>query len=209
MDGTAERHERFVVDKRVEKGSTTRAHLIEVATEIFADAGYDETSIETILSRSGVSRGALYHHFDGKESLFTAVLETAEERIANAIVRASKATANPIDAFKAGCKAWLDLARDREIRQIVLIDAPAVLGWQKWREIDERFGFGLLKSALSGAARQGYLPDDAVEITAHILLAAVLEVALLIARDPRPPRMSRAGRKTLDDLIDKLFVKPS
>lgn len=197
------------MDKRIEKGDATRAHLIAVATGIFANAGYDSTSIETILARSGVSRGALYHHFDGKESLFIAVLETAEERIANAIMRASKKAENPVEAFQDGCDAWLELARDPAIRQIVLIDAPAVLGWQKWREIDERYGFGLMKAALARAATDGYLPEAAVDITAHILLAAVLEIALLVARDPHPPRMLRTGRKTLHNLIEKLFVAPS
>lgn len=196
------------MDKRIEKGDATRAHLIHVATAIFAEAGYHSTSIETILEKSGVSRGALYHHFDCKKSLFIAVLESAEERIAGAVVVASKMAKNPIEAFQAGCDAWLDLARDPAIRQIVLVDAPAVLGWQRWREIDARYGFGLMKSALAQAAKRGYLPQASVEITAHILLAAVLEIALMIARDSNPPRVLRTGRRTLHDLIGKLFVAP-
>jgi hypothetical protein len=110
--------------------------------------------------------------------------------------------------MRVGAEAFLDLSREPAIRQIVLSDAPAVLGWQKWRDIDARFGFGLLKSSLKAAARDGRLRPELVEVYAHILLAALLETALVIARAPDPAKASRAGRAALKELIDKLLGPP-
>jgi AcrR family transcriptional regulator len=187
------------------KGQATRAHIVATARELFAQAGYDATSIETVLERSGVSRGALYHHFEDKEALFTAVLEAIEATIAQATVDASRGIADPVEALLAGCNAWLDVSRDPAVRQIVLVDAPAVVGWQKWREIDARFGFGLLKGALKNAAAAGRLRGDLVEVFAHVLLAAVLEIALLIARAADPAAAAKQGRTALRELIGRLL----
>jgi AcrR family transcriptional regulator len=193
------------LDGRIEKGDATRARLVATATRAFAEAGYEATSIEAILARSGVSRGALYHHFDDKQSLFRAVLEAVETQIADTILKASAGVSDPIAALQAGCKAWLQLARDRTVKQIVLVDAPAVLGWETWREIDSRFGFGMLKAALENAAQAGYVQRNSVDVLAHMLLAATLEIALLVARAPNPPAMSRLGERVLHETIDKLL----
>ncbi len=193
---------------RSAKGQATRDRIVHVATELFAAAGYEGTSIETVLARSGVSRGALYHHFDDKEALFVAVLEAIEARIAQATVDASRGIADPVAALQAGCEAWVDVSRDPAVRQIVLIDAPSVVGWQKWREIDARFGFGLLKGSLNRVAAAGRLRQDRVEMLAHILLAASMEVALVIARSADPAIAGASGKAALRDLIDKLLGPP-
>ena len=187
------------------KGQATRARIVGVATGLFAQAGYEATSIETVLAQSGVSRGALYHHFEDKQALFVAVLEAIEASIAQATVVASRGIADPVEALLAGCNAWLDVSRDPAVRQIVLMDAPAVIGWQKWREIDARYGFGLLKGSLKAAAGAGRLRPELVEVFAHVLLAAVLEIALLMARAHDPAKAAREGRAALRELIDKLL----
>ena len=193
---------------RSAKGQATRDRIVHVATELFAAAGYEGTSIETVLARSGVSRGALYHHCEHKEALFVAVLEAIEARIAQATVDASRGIADPVAALQAGCEAWVDVSRDPAVRQIVLIDAPSVVGWQKWREIDARFGFGLLKGSLNRVAAAGRLRQDRVEMLAHILLAASMEVALVIARSADPAIAGASGKAALRDLIDKLLGPP-
>lgn len=193
---------------RSAKGQATRERIVHVATELFAEAGYEGTSIETVLARSGVSRGALYHHFDDKEALFVAVLEAIEARIAQATVDASRGIADPVAALQAGCDAWVDVSRDPAVRQIVLIDAPSVVGWQKWRDIDARFGFGLLKGSLKAAAAAGRISQDRVEMLAHVLLAASMEVALVIARSEQPATAAASGKAELRDMIDKLLEPP-
>lgn len=187
------------------RGHTTRARILRSAGDLFASRGYEATSIEAVLEKSGVSRGALYHHFQDKEELFVAVLEDLEARIADATVKASRGIADPVGALLAGCNAWLDISRDPDIRQIVMIDAPAVVGWQKWREIDARFGFGLLKGSLRAAAEAGRLSPALVEPLAHILLAAVLEIALLMARADDAPGSVRQAKAALRELIEKLL----
>ncbi|HJQ58352.1 MAG TPA: helix-turn-helix domain-containing protein [Vineibacter sp.] len=197
------------MDKKQAKGQATRAAILRTATELFATAGYEATSIETVLARSGISRGALYHHFENKEALFIAVFEAVEAKIAQATIDASRGIADRVEAMRVGGEAFLDLSRDPAIRQIVLTDAPSVLGWQKWRDIDARFGFGLLKSSLKAAAADGRLKSELVDSYAHILLAAMLETALVIARAADPNQAARLGRMALRELIDKLMEPPA
>jgi AcrR family transcriptional regulator len=187
------------------RGQTTRARIVRSAGDLFASRGYETTSIEAVLEKSRVSRGALYHHFRDKEELFVAVLEDLEARIADATVKASRGIADPVGALLAGCNAWLDISRDPAIRQIVMIDAPAVVGWQKWREIDARYGFGLLKGSLRAASEAGRLSPALVEPLAHVLLAAVLEIALLMARGDDAPVSVKQAKAALRELIEKLL----
>ncbi|HMG61774.1 MAG TPA: TetR/AcrR family transcriptional regulator, partial [Streptosporangiaceae bacterium] len=118
------------MNKNVERGQVTRAHLVDVATRLFAAHGYDGTSIEAVLADSGVSRGSLYHHFPGKDALFLAVMEAVGERSAEPVLEAMRDAPDPVAALRAGCLGWIRLAGDPVVQQIMLIDAPAVLGWQ-------------------------------------------------------------------------------
>ena len=120
--------------KRAAQGRATRDQLIEVATRLFAERGYEDTSIEAVLSAAGVSRGALYHHFAGKDALFEAVVESVEQRVnIDEWRRRSAAVRDPMEVIRAGALAWIDLAGDPVIQRIMLTDAPAVLGWERWR----------------------------------------------------------------------------
>jgi AcrR family transcriptional regulator len=189
---------------KIEKGASTRARIIATARRLFAASGYEGTSTETVLQESGVSRGALYHHFENKEALFAAVLEAVEIDIASATARARGNINDPVEALRAAFNTFLSLACDPEVRQIVLIDAHSVLGWQKWREIEERHGFGRLKQALKVIAATGRMREDMVDIFAHMLLATLIEVAFLIARAPDPAVAARTGRAAMSELLERL-----
>ena len=143
--------EQGVPGKRAAQGRATRGQLIEVATGLFADHGYEGTSIEAVLAAAGVSRGALYHHFAGKEALFTAVLEAVSERITAQLTEVISGCTDPVDAVRAAALGWIDLAGDPVIQRIVLVDAPSVLGWEQWREIGLRYGLGLVQGTLQEA----------------------------------------------------------
>jgi AcrR family transcriptional regulator len=196
------------VDGKYAKGRATRARIVEIATGLFAGTGYDATSIETVLAESGISRGALYHHFKDKAALFEAVLEAIEATIAAKLRAASIGISDPLAAMRAGGDAWLALSRDAAVKQIVLIDAPAVLGWQKWREIDARFGFGLIKAGLKNLAKAGRLRAEMVEPLSHVLLASMMELALVVARADNPAAATRSARTALHQLIDRLLGEP-
>jgi AcrR family transcriptional regulator len=194
------------MNEKIEKGASTRDRIIQTARRLFTASGYDGTSTETVLRESGVSRGALYHHFDNKQALFAAVLEAVEADIAVATARASANIDDPVDALRAAFDAFLGMACEPEVRQIVLIDAHSVVGWQKWREIDERHGFGRLKAGLKKIAATGRMRPDLVDIFAHMLLASLFEVAFLIARSPDPAETLNTGRTAMNELLTRLLA---
>lgn len=186
-------------------GISTRERIVTTARRLFAASGYEGTSTETVLQESGVSRGALYHHFATKEALFAAVLETVEVDVMLAAGRASANAEDPVAAICSAFAAFLNLACEQEVRQIVLIDASSVLGWQKLREIEERYGLGHLKEGLRVLARMGRIREDMVDVTAHMLLAALIEVAFLVARAPVPGIAAESGRNAMNEMLERLL----
>lgn len=191
---------------KTEKAAATKANIIAVARRLFATRGYDGTSTEAILEESKVSRGALYHHFEAKEALFAAVLEAVEIDITTATGHARASITDPVEALSAAFDSFLAMASETEVRQIVLTDAHSVVGWQKWREIEERHGFGRLKQALKLIAAVGRIHEDMVDVFAHILLASLLEVAFMVARSPDPQAATRTGRKAMKELLKRLLT---
>jgi AcrR family transcriptional regulator len=197
------------MNKNVERGQATRAHLVGVATRLFAKHGYDGTSIEAVLAEAGVSRGSLYHHFRGKDALFWAVLEAVGSRIAEQVADAERDAPDPVAALRAGSLAWIRLAGDQVVQQTVLIDAPAVLGWQRWRELDEQGTLGEIKAAVAYAADAGRIERRHVDTFAHIVLAAANEVALMIARADDPAAALTAGESAFAEFLDRLLGDPT
>jgi AcrR family transcriptional regulator len=131
-----------------------------------------------------VTRGALYHQFADKTELFAAVYEAIEEDFARQLGEqlSSGETTDPIELMRLGAQAWLDACAEREVQQIVLLDGPSVLGWQRWREISMRHGLGLLEALLTHAIAVGRIPEQPVNALAHVLVGALDEAALYIAR---------------------------
>ena len=122
---------------QAERRESTRAALVAAARPLFGQRGYAGVGTEEIVRAAGVTRGALYHHFEGKEGLFIAVFEAVEQELLDQIAArvAADAVASPLGALETGLAVMLDTAVDTELAQIVLIDAPSVLGWERWREI--------------------------------------------------------------------------
>jgi len=193
------------MNKNVERGQATRAHLVDVATRLFAERGYDGTSIEAVLTESGVSRGSLYHHFPGKDALFWAVLEGVSARVGQQMMDAERDAPDPVAALRIWCHVWIRLAGDPVFQRTVLIDAPAVLGWERWRELDEHANLGWIRAALTYAAEAGSIERRNVDAFAHIVLAAVNEVAMMIARADDPAAAFTAGEIAITEFLDRLL----
>ncbi len=140
--------------KRAAQGRATRGQLIEVATRLFAEHGYEGTSIEAVLSAAGVSRGALYHHFAGKEALFEAVVSAVSEQVTVKLTETVQGCTDPLDAMRTAALAWIDLAADPVIQRVVLVDAPSVLGWDRWRAMDDGRTLGAMRVHAPGHQRQ-------------------------------------------------------
>jgi AcrR family transcriptional regulator len=192
-------------NKNIARGEATRAQLIAIATRLFASHGYEGTSIEAVLKEAGVSRGSLYHHFAGKEALYEAVLEDVETRVGIQTVEAASDAAGPVDALRAGFLEWIKLASDPVVQRILLIDAPSVLGWERWRAMEERHALGLIRAVLQEVADEGSLRPGLVDTLAHVLLASVNEVALLVARSDDPAAAMQAGADAIDELLRRLL----
>jgi AcrR family transcriptional regulator len=196
-------------DKRLEKGQETRRAIIETATHLFAEHGYAAVSIDAVLAACEISRGALYHHFASKEALLEAVFEAVEIDVTNKVLARAASARGAVEAVRAGCEAFLDLTQDPVVRQIVLTDAPSVLGWEKWREIDERHAFGLMKAALEPAAEEAGLPTALVDAFAHMLLASLSEVALMIAQADDTAVALENGKGAVRELLARILARPA
>jgi AcrR family transcriptional regulator len=202
-------YNRRVADLRMEKGKATRDRLIEAGRALFGEYGYDGTSIGAILEAAGVTRGSLYHHFATKEALFDAVLDRVVGEIARDAATAALAVDDPVASLRAGCGTWLEKALDPAIQRIALIDPPRVVGWTRWRELDEQHILGGLRASLRRIANEGRLPAGEVDLLAHMVLASVNEAALMIARADDPREALAAGQAAVDTLLDRLAAEPA
>jgi AcrR family transcriptional regulator len=169
---------------QADRSAATREALVAAARALFRDHGFGGVGTEAIVREAGVTRGALYHQFADKTELFAAVVE-AVERDVNAGIGAAVADAgvtDPIDVMVLGARAWLEACGRPEVQRILLLDAPAVLGWERWREIGMKYGMGLLEGLIAHAIELGRIPAQPVRPLAHIVIGALDEAALYVAR---------------------------
>jgi AcrR family transcriptional regulator len=183
------------------QSEATRARLVAAARELFGARGFAAVGTEEVVRAAGVTRGALYHQFADKRDLFCAVFEQVEgELIASAAGRMADHPDDLVAAFKAACRGWLEACAMPEAERIVLLDAPAVLGWETWREIGERHGLGVVMASLEHGMATGALTTQPVPPLAHMLVGALDEAALYVARaDDRAQALAEA-----DGIIDRL-----
>lgn len=193
------------VDRRSQaaRSTATRAALVQAARPLFAARGFAGVGTETIVRAAGVTRGALYHHFADKTELFAAVYEAIENDIAARIGKriAAEGVADPVAVMTLGADAWLDACAEREVQQIALLDGPAVLGWERWREIGTRYGMGLVEGVLAQAIELGRIPRQPVAPLAHVLVGALDEAAMYVARADDQAAASEEMRAVLARLI--------
>jgi AcrR family transcriptional regulator len=190
--------------RKTEQSEATRGALIAAARRLFGQRGYAAVGTEEIVRAAGVTRGALYHHFGGKRDLLEAVYEQVEGELTQRIAEGALAGSNPTDAMRAGAEMFLDACLEPEVQRIVLLDAPAVLGWDRWREIAAAHGLGLIEASLQAAIDAGQIEPQPVKPLAHILMGALDEAAMLVARADDPKQMRQQVAETLNRIIDGL-----
>jgi AcrR family transcriptional regulator len=188
---------------QAERSEGTREALIEAARPLFAERGYAGVGTEEIVRSAGVTRGALYHHFADKRELFEAVYEKVERELAERIAAGAleSGSAEPLEAMRAGAEMFLQACTEPEAQRIALLDGPAVLGWDRWREIAAEHGLGLIEGTLQAAIDAGAIPAQPVRPLAHVLMGALDEAAMLVARAEDPERMRAEVGRTLDSLL--------
>ncbi|MGV1049479.1 MAG: TetR/AcrR family transcriptional regulator [Solirubrobacterales bacterium] len=194
---------------QAQRSEATRAALIAAGRRLFTEKGYDGVAAEEIVREAGVTRGALYHHFGGKAELLEAVYERLEaestERVARVVLGSD--LESPLEAMKAGVEAFLDECAEPELQRIALHDAPAVLGWDRWREIAAANGLGLIEASLTAAIEAGEIRELPVKPTAHLLMGALDEAAMLVARSEDPASRVEVTM-VLAALLDSLALPP-
>ena len=190
--------------RKAEQSEATRAELIAAARRLFGERGYAAVGTEEIVRAAGVTRGALYHHFHGKRELLEAVYEQVEGEVTQRIAEGALSGSDPLEAMRAGSAMFLELCLDPEVQRIVLLDAPAVLGWDRWREIAGSYGLGLIEASLGAAMEAGQIELQPVKPLAHLLMGALDEAAMVVARAEDPERARAEVGQTLNRILDGL-----
>jgi AcrR family transcriptional regulator len=190
--------------KRASRGESTKSALIGAARELFVSKGYFATGTEEIVAKAGVgTRGALYHHFADKEDLFRAVFEQVQADLAAATIVNERDDA--LDLLTAALQQFLNASADNtDVQQILLIDGPAVLGWDQWRSLEAHYGLGVITAMLDAAVAQRVIPRQPTIPLAHMLLAAVDEAALYIANATDRRQAHTQARQSLRRLLGGL-----
>jgi AcrR family transcriptional regulator len=185
---------------QAERRASTRSALIGAARRLFAEKGFAGAGREEIVERAGVTRGAMYHHFASKEALFQAVYEEIEDEVLGRIAEAAMGATEPLEQFRRGAMAYLDVAANDDVRRICLLDAPSVLPTEVRRELAERYGLGLVRESLAACMATGAIARQPVEPLARVLLAALLEAATLVAEGAERAEVDAIVERTLAGL---------
>ena len=193
---------------QADRSENTTGEIVDAAITLFGRDGYPAVSIDGIAQAAGVTKGAVYHHFDGKTALLRAAFLHQEQRRARLLGEAAAGSPDALAAVRAGCAAFLRNCLDPAVRQILLLDGPAVLGWEAVREIEAEHSVALLRRGLSTAVDEGRLRPGDLDIRTHLLLGALCEAGMLLARAADPSTALTGVTREVDALLDA-FARPT
>jgi AcrR family transcriptional regulator len=189
------------------------ASLVAVAREFFAERGYANASLNTIVGAAELTKGAVYYYFPNKRELFRAVYVAEQRRVTRAVVSAFLAESDVWEAFHAGIEAFFRKMLDEPVRRIILVDAPVALGWRDVRDAPSPTSLELIKTGLGRVAEAGMLTGHNVDLLANLVFGAVCEAAHVVGEAERPEEaigpMLAELRLTLDRLVEPSRVPPS
>jgi AcrR family transcriptional regulator len=167
--------------KQAERRAATTEAILKVGRRLFGEQGFAATTIDDIAEAARVAKGAVYHHFATKEAVFEAVFDQVSHDLVLEIDRAARTERDVLAAIVAGTQHYFAACAKGHTCQIILRDGPAVLGWERWREIDARHFGGKIPRALTAAMDAGLIARQPVEPLARLLLGAVTEAAVACA----------------------------
>jgi len=189
---------------QAERSEATRNALVSTARRLFAERDYAGVGTEEIVRAAGVTRGALYHHFDGKAGLFQTVFEQIESELAARFAEEALSKPDAFEAMVAALELFLDVCREPEVRQIALIDAPAVLGWTAWREVESRYSLGLIRLGLENMVEAGITHSQPIDPLAHAILGMLTEAGLYVANADDADAAKAEMDEVLHGMLDGL-----
>lgn len=187
--------------RRIEHAEQTRRALLRVARRLFAKHGFAATPIDDVVRQARVTKGALYHHFRDKRALFEAVVEVLQEEQLDQIRDGVSSIEDPWKRFLSGSAIYLDNCLRPDVQRIVLLEAPSVLGWDAWRELDARYARGAIRRGVEELMSSGILRPYAVDLLTNLLIGILAEAALAIARAEDP----KAARAEAEQLIGRML----
>src|SRR3954453_11205610 len=182
-----------------QRSTATRQALFAAARRLWGERGYADVGTPEIAAAAGVTRGAMYHQYADKAALFLDVVEVVEQDVMTRMAAqvATSGPAGPAAAIRAAVDAWLEISADPEVRQLVLLDAPSVLGWAGFRDVAQRYSLGMTEQLLKEAIKAGQLARQPVRALAHVLIGALDEAAMAIATAEDPKKARREIRQVL------------
>jgi AcrR family transcriptional regulator len=195
-----------VKSRQAENSAATRTALLRIARRFFAERGYADTATEEIVRRAHVTRGALYHHFKDKQDLFRAVLHEEQLKVAAKCAEAAAKESDPWRALMTANEAFLEACLDPAVQQIVLIDAPAVLGSEGFRQSDESYYLAGLIAAIEAAITAGIIEKQPAEPLAHMIMGSINEAARLIAHAADKKRARREVSESANRMWNGLRI---
>ncbi|HWM03006.1 MAG TPA: TetR/AcrR family transcriptional regulator [Actinophytocola sp.] len=183
--------------KHVDDTESTRQALVDSALDLFTKRGYAGTSLDTIVKRARVTKGALYHHFSGKQALFEAVFDRVERRALEQLAAVVDGDGTAWDRAMAGVKAYVRVCLEPAYQRIVIHEAPVVMGWERWREAEEQFSYGLVRATVEALVDAGEIEPLPVEVTARVLFGALSAGAEAIASSAEPKKAAAEVTTTI------------
>jgi len=187
--------------RREQAGEATRAALVDASRALFSSRGYADVSIDDITRATGVTKGALYHHFEDKRALFQAVVEAVEGDLSAEVRRRARQAGDPWAQLQTACAAYLDACLATDVQRIVVLDAPPVLGWRVWCDIDKRHGLGVFEEYLSAARDAGLIAVSAIDTAAQLLLGALNTGARVVTDAADKAATRREVGHTIDRIL--------
>lgn len=188
--------------RRADYSESTKQALVGSASDLFTKNGYAATSLDAIVKRARVTKGALYHHFSGKQALFEAAFHQVETRAMAQLTKAIDGGGSPWERALDGVQEYIKVCLDPTYQRLVIREAPVVMGYERWRECEERYSFGIVRSVLESLIEAGELVDVPIEVTARMMFASLAAGAQIIAEASDPKKASAEVFTALIHMIE-------
>jgi AcrR family transcriptional regulator len=188
--------------RRTDYSESTKQALVDCATDLFTKNGYAATSLDAIVKRARVTKGALYHHFSGKQALFEAAFNQVETGTMDRLTKAVERDGSPWERALAGLQEYIKVCLDPTYQRLVIREAPVVMGTERWREAEEQFSFGIVRSVLRLLIESGEIADVPLEVTARMMFASLSAGAAIIAEASDPRKASAEVSTALIHMIE-------
>lgn len=192
--------------RRFDYSESTRKALVDSAVELFTKRGYAATSLDAIAKRARVTKGALYHHFSGKQALFEAAFDVVESEAVGRLSEVIAGAGSAWDRAVQGIEVYVRSCLHPSYQRIVVHEGPVVMGWERWREAEDHFSYGLVRATLEALIEAGEIVEVPLEVTARILFGALSAGATIIAGAEDPKKAAAEVSRTIITVLEGMHV---